>query len=253
MAKNKQPPRGATPLVSRPRREWNISLPAIPWQWLLLPLLVIGSVAGGRWAYQSWPITGVEVSGRLSFWQPADIAAQIDWVKNESFFSLDPQQVFDQVAVMPLIKQVVVRKRWPGTVELRLTEDLPMAVLNGDKLLSVSGVISRIPEGLDTAALAHIDGDETQADTAIRYFRRIQQSLEQRELKIDHLAVNGIGAVTVSLSNGWKIHFGRQYFEERVQRLGILLAKLPQDAVESLDLRYGKGAAIHWRPVQEMG
>ncbi|MDK2777205.1 MAG: FtsQ-type POTRA domain-containing protein [Pseudomonadota bacterium] len=253
MAKKKEIPRGATPLVTREKRQWQLTLPSVPWQWIVLPLLVAGVIAGGRWAYQSWPITGVEISGRLTVWKAEDVAAKISWVKDENFFSLDPQQVYQDVATMPLIRQVVVRKRWPGTVELTLTEDLPMAVMNGNKLLSVSGVISDIPAGLSTEGLAHIDGDETQAETAIRYFRRIQQSLNGRELKIDQLAVNATGAVTVDLSNGWKIHFGRQYFEERIQRLAILLAKLPPEAVDSLDLRYGKGAAIRWRSVQEMG
>lgn len=253
MSNKRETPRGATPLVEKEPRQWNIPLPDIAWQWVLVPFVVAAVFWGGRETYQSWPIENIEVSGRLSVWQPEQIAEQVSWVKGESFFSLDMKQVYAGVVGMPLIQQVVVRKKWPGTVEVRIVEDVPMALWNNDQILSVGGHISTTPSGLDTTGLTKIEGKEVNADTAMRYFRRIQQNLTEKELKIDRLSVNAVGAVEVRLSNGWLVKFGRQYFEERLHRLELLLAKLPQEKVRSLDLRYGKGAAIEWRPEQEMG
>ncbi|MAD46998.1 MAG: hypothetical protein CMI02_04625 [Oceanospirillaceae bacterium] len=253
MAKKAETPRGATPLQIKEKREWNISLPPIPWHLLGILVMVSAVVAGGRWAYQSWPIEEIQVNGRLSVWQAEDIAQRLSWVKNESFFSLDPQKVYSQLDALPLVKQVMVRKQWPGTLQIKIAEDLPMALMNDHRLLSIGGEISDVPDGYDTSGLARINGDESQVATAVRYFRRVQQSLKQKELKINMLTVNKVGSVSLSLSNGWQVNLGRQYFEERIQRLGSLLTKLPQSKVESLDLRYGKGAAVRWRSTQEMG
>lgn len=253
MAKPKDTPRGATPRVVKERKQWNLKLPDFPWQWLLLPVIAGVLVVGARWAYQSWPIRDVEVSGRLSVLKADDIAARILWVKNNSFFSLDTQKVYDDVAAMPLVQGVKVRKRWPGLVQVVVTEDVPMAVWNGVKLLTISGHISDIPAGFDVSALAKIEGHEGQADNAMRYFRRIQQSFGGKALQINKLSVDEVGSVLVTLSNGWDVHFGRQYFEERVQRLTLLLSSLPEEKVSGLDLRYGKGAAVRWRSEQEMG
>jgi len=253
VAKKAAPPRGATPLQVKEKREWSITLPRIPWRLFGSLALVALLVTGGRWVYHSWPIQDIEINGRLNVWKAEDIAHQLSWVKGESFFSLDPQKVYQQVAGLPLVKQVMVRKKWPGTLQIMVAEDLPMALMNGKKLLSMAGDVSEIPEGYDISQLARINGDETKVAIAVRYFRRVQQSLKQKELKIDLLTINRVGSVSLNLSNGWEVKLGRQYFEERVQRLSTLLSKLPQADVESLDLRYGKGAAVRWRTTQEMG
>lgn len=253
MSNKRETPRGATLRVEKEPRQWNITLPAIAWQWLLIPVVAVAVFWSGREAYQSWPIEQIEVSGRLSAWQADDLAENISWVKGESFFSLDMKKVYSSLAGLPLVHQVTVRKRWPDTVEVKITEDVPMALWNDNQLLSVSGRISDIPTGLNTDGLTRIEGQQINADTAMRYFRRIQQNLTERELKIERLSVDTVGAVEVRLSNGWLVKFGRQYFEERLHRLERLLAKLPQEKVRSLDLRYGKGAAIAWRSEQEMG
>jgi len=249
----KAAPRGATPLVVKEPIQWRITMPDIAWQWLLLPLIVVALAAGVRWAYHSWPITSVDVKGRLSVWNAEDIAGKIVWVKDESFFSLDLQRVYQQLSGLPLIMQVTVRKRWPNTLEVNLYEDVPMAIWNGDQLLSGNGRLSEIPAHLNAGNLARIDGDRNYAEAAVRHFRRIQQSLGHLNIGISRLTVSSVGAVDVELSNGWQVRFGRQYFEERVQRLELLIAQLPEAAVVSVDLRYGKGAAIGWRTVQEMG
>lgn len=252
MASKKEAPRGATPRKEKTPRQWNVRLPRIQLQWLLLPVFVVGLAAVGHWGYHRWPVTAVEVQGRLSIWQPKTIAEQLMWVKEHSFFSLDLVQVRRQIEQLPLITQVVVRKRWPGTVEVTLFEDVPVAVWNGDQLLSARGQLSAIPEGLSLDGLAHMEGHRDNAEMAVRYFRRIQQLLAGQAVQVSRLAVTQTGSVQAELSNGWSVEFGRQYFEERVQRLALLMQKLPQDAVQTVDLRYGKGAAIAWRQGKEM-
>ncbi len=128
-----------------------------------------------------------------------------------------------------------------------------MALWNNDQLLSASGMLSAVPAGLETAGLTRMQGSSVQAEQAVRYFRRIQQVLAGNAVRVEQLHITATGAVRTQLNNGWQVEFGRQYFEERVLRLAALLARLPQEKVQAVDLRYGKGAAIRWHQDQEMG
>lgn len=252
--KQREVPRGATPRVEKKSpRTWNVRLPVIRWQWLLLPVMTAALVTGMRWGYHGWPVTTVDINGRLSVWQAEQIAEQLQWVTAESFFSLDVEQVHQQLKDLPLVLQVTVRKRWPGTLEVRLFEDVPVAVWNRNQLLSASGLLSGIPEGVALSALTQMEGENNQAEQAVRYFRRIQQVLAGQPVRVERLRVVATGAVQAVLTNGWQVEFGRQYFEERVLRLEKLLATLPQEKVAAVDLRYGKGAAIRWHREQELG
>lgn len=258
MSKNRKPnPRGATPIAPKKvKKEWNVSLPSMPkiaWRWLLAPLFSGLLVFTAHWIYKSTPVTTIEFNGTFSVWSAEQLTEPLMWVKDESFFSLDVKKVHKQLQALALIKHVSVRKQWPGTIEVTISEDVPIALWNNDKVLSASGKISDLPTGLNTEALIQMSGAGQQAEQVVRYYRRLQQVLNHQKLRVLELRVSEIGSVEAKLSNGWHVKLGRQYIEERVERLDKILRYIPQEKVAIVDLRYGKGAAIRWREQQEIG
>lgn len=260
MAKNtQQPKRGATMLpVKKPKKQWQfampqLSVPMVFWAWLLGVLVVLSAAYGGQLFFNSWPVKDISVTGRLQVWQASQLAEQVSWAKEQSFFSLDVDQVRQQLLQMPLLSKVSVQKRWPGIVNISVIEDVPVALWNDNQVLSTSGLITDIPPGLDTSNLIQMQGPKLQATQAAVYFRRIQQIVGASGVRVDRLSMSTVESVQVELSNGWTVEFGRQYFEERVLRLKKLLEHFPAEKISKIDLRYGKGAAIRWRPQQEIG
>lgn len=258
MAKKRKPiPRGATPIAPKKvKKEWNISLPNMPkiaWRWLMLPLFsgLIGFTA--HWVYKSTPVTAIEFNGTFNVWNAEQLTEPLLWVKDESFFSLDVRKVHVQLQALPLIKHVSVRKKWPSTVEINISEDVPIALWNSDKVLSASGKVSDLPQGLNTEGLIQMSGAGQQTEQVVRYYRRLQQVLNDQQLRVLELNVSEVGSVEAKLSNGWHVKLGRQYIEARVERLDKILRYFPQEKVAIVDLRYGKGAAIRWREQQEIG
>ncbi|MBE0482594.1 MAG: FtsQ-type POTRA domain-containing protein [Bacterioplanes sp.] len=254
-ASKKAPTRGATPLPQKSSRQWQLRLPKMAWQWLVYPIVVLLLLVAGQASYKRWPIQEVEIQGRLLIWQPEQIAEPLIWVKEEHFFTVDLARIQQQVSDMPLIAHVQVRKRWPGRIELRVFEDVPMARWGDNALVTVSENISAIPVGYDASSLAVIDANEDHLELALRSFRHIQQTLVHPDVTVQvvSLQVGDTGSIRVHLDNDWQVEFGRQYFEERVRRLDFLLQRLPQDDVATIDLRYGKGAAVAWHPSRENG
>ncbi|WP_419811553.1 cell division protein FtsQ/DivIB [Bacterioplanoides sp.] len=241
---------GATRVVEKQPRQWH--WPKINVSWIIVPLLFVSLVMGGRWLYQSWPIQSVEVEGQFSLWQPDLIVQQLTWLKSESFFSVDLQQVYQQVDELPLIHVKRVKKSWPGTIVINVHEDIPMAIWNGEEILTVAGDILPRPGFVSGEKMARMRGSSQYAHEAMRNYRRLHQMLKKSRVNVLELEVTEVGSISVLLSNSWKVEFGRQYFEERMKRLDGLLSTLPAEQVIAVDLRYGKGAAIQWHPLKEM-
>ncbi len=83
------PKRGATPL-EKPRAK-RLRLPAmpsirVPWKALLVLSFSVLFVAALQFSYRHWPITDVVVEGRMAVHSAEDIARQLLWLKQESFF-----------------------------------------------------------------------------------------------------------------------------------------------------------------------
>ncbi|WP_221799215.1 cell division protein FtsQ/DivIB [Oceanobacter mangrovi] len=251
MAKDKLPPAGATlrPEPRQPLRQrfsFRIRVPRFVWIGLFA-VLALGSLSWlANDMYRSWPVKDVVVVGELDALNPRDLAASLLWVKNESFFTLDVEKVQQQIAAMPMVARVAVRKKWPGSVELLVYEDVPVALWNDEYLVTASGRISPLPDGYSDQGLMRLYGDEAAKQSSVRYFRRAQQVLQGSGVSVESMNVNAVQSVDITLSNGWVVRLGRQYFEERLQRLQVLLTRLDQKVVQQVDLRYGKGAAIRW-------
>jgi len=242
---------GATPLVEK--QPFELRLPKIHYYWFVIPLLVVLLGGAGKWVYSSWPINNVEVKGQFSLWKPELIAQQLLWLKEESFFSADLHRVYQQVEDLPLLNVVRVQKQWPDGVLLTVHEDVPMAIWNGEEVLTVGGDILPRPGFVGGDKLARMRGNTQFSERAVQIYRRLHQMLQSSDVAVKVLEVSDVGALRMELSNNWSIELGRQYFEERIKRLEILLNTLPHEEVAAIDLRYVKGAAVEWLPVGEMG
>ena len=105
---------GATRIVEKQPIQFRF--PRVNVYWFAVPLLFIALFFCGRWVYLSWPVNTVEVQGQFSLWKPELIVEQLDWLRDESFFSAELQQVFQQVDDLALLNVVNVKKRWPDTI-----------------------------------------------------------------------------------------------------------------------------------------
>ena len=241
---------GATRIVEKQPIQFRF--PRVNVYWLAVPLLFIALFFCGRWGYLSWPVNTVEVQGQFSLWKPELIVEQLDWLRDESFFSAELQQVFQQVDDLPLLNVVNVKKRWPDTILINVHEDVPMAIWNGEEILTVGGDILPRPGFVTGEKLARMRGNTHYSESVMRNYRRLHQMLKNTGVSVLELEVSDVGSITGKLSNGWNVVFGRHYFEERMKRLELLLKALPHKNVAGIDLRYVKGAAIEWLPVGEM-
>lgn len=255
--KKRQAPRGATPIIEKKPRDFTIQLPALPfqlhWSMVLIPVMLAGLAWGMVSVMDRWLIQDVRVSGDLDIWAEDDLINATSHVIGQGFFSADINQVYSSLNEFPMLMDIQVRKRWPGYLEIQATEDIPMAILNENQVISIRGVVSDIPPAMKRQGLAFIQSDLSHIDDAIQYFRFVQQALGSRGTDVESLTVSRTGSVALKLSNNWQVVIGKHAIEDRVKRLEKMVTVMPVERVSGIDLRYGKGAAIQWREEQEKG
>lgn len=226
----------------------------------LLPLMFVLILTGlavpaSHEIMQRWKVDHVELVGRLNVVDAEKLARELVWVKEESFFSLDVQRVHQRIQNMPLVEQLSVRKRWPDTLVIHIQEAVPVAVWNGDQILTASGKLFPVgklnEETSFVGGLMKLNGSKASAELAIRSYRRIQQAINVHELTIDSMTVSGVGAIDVRLSNEWLVSLGRKDIDSRLDRLMLLLSTLDQHEVARVDFRYGNAAAVSWKTTGE--
>ena len=256
MTKDKhRAPRGATllpqPKVRKALVFPKVVLPRVGLVWWLLLVVVLVFLVSGRVGYNVWPVTKISISGPLHSYHSEQLEEQLQWVLQESFFSLDVDKVREQLLGLPLLMPVTVNKRWPGVLSVVVREEIPIALWNQSQLLTANGGLSEIPMNFSVDHLIALQGPEQQVQNATLYFRRLQQMLHSHGVHIVQFKITPVASIQADLSNGWQVKFGRQYYEQRMARLKKLLVNIPAEKISTIDLRYGKGAAIQWRNIGE--
>lgn len=255
----KRTPRGATVFAEKEKtsvsEKWQGLQALVPSGAVLGLLLAVIAVAV-LWLAQliaqsprvhlGWQVANLEIDGEFRYWQPEQIIAQLLWVKEENFLTLNVRQVQQQLESMSLVKSARVKKSWPNSLQVAIKEDIPVALWNGKYLLNPLGQELPKPKQFNSDHLPRLSGAEQQTEEVMRQYQRLQLSLSRAEEKIVRLQVTSWGHWQMTLANGWQIELGRKEIEQRINRLLKLLEILPQEQVAGVDLRYGKGAAVKW-------
>lgn len=155
------------------------------------------------------------------------------------------------LSALPWMKQVDIRKAWPGKVVIRFEEHVPAARWEGEGIVSAEGVYF-VPEGKLTHFdhLPQLGGPSSKRAIVWKNYVRMEAILRSDELSIAELRLAPRGAWVVKLNNGIMLHLGRDEVLNRVQqfvRMYKTSIESKQNAVAYVDLRYTRGMAVGWK------
>lgn len=218
-------------------------------------ILLLSALAGVLWIWfgmvklDRWPIRWLEVDGafeRVSAEQVRKAAAQ--WV-DESFFSVDPQQVQAAARELPWVNQVVVEKTWPDTVRLTVSEYVPVAHWIDGQLIATNGDTFSVPGAERIQGLPRLAGPEGSAPQVIEAWLEYNDILQPTGQVIELIRLDARGAWTLELAQGTTVNIGREDARLRMERLANAwypLRDLRGMAPSRVDLRYSNGFAVQW-------
>ncbi|MDO6444676.1 cell division protein FtsQ/DivIB [Colwellia sp. 1_MG-2023] len=224
-------------------------------------VLVIVAICSLAWfvrdkmsADESAPVTSVVISGEMVYTQKTDIEQAIDSINLSNFFNVDVNQVQNEVANLPWVYSVSVRKKWPNELKIYVVDQTPVAYWNGDFLINQQGVAFQADINRIQHPLPAFYGPEGSEIVALDNYINLSELLDYRTLAIDELVLSERFSWQLTLNDGVTLNLGR---EERVQRIQRFMDIYPlikknikaDQQVDYVDLRYDTGLAVGWKPL----
>ena len=241
--------------TNRPRSK-RAPRPAVPWRKIAtagaLGLGIVVAVAGLA-SMINRPVS-IQVSGADQRVSDLEVQATLAGFQGQGFLAVDLDAIRLQAESLPWVDRARVQRAFPAGLRVTVTEQVAAARWGVGGLLNTRGELfvtdSRysLPE---LPALAGPDGSEWRV--AQRYLEAYSQ-LTPQGFVIRSLSLNARGAWDLEFASGLRVHLGRDQGGGRLKRFAGTVAPLIQDKVASIayvDMRYGHGFAIAWKPGQD--
>lgn len=183
-----------------------------------------------------------------------DIEAAIESINLSNFFNVDVNKVQEEVAVLPWVYSVSVRKKWPNELKIYVVDQTPIAVWNGDFFINKEGAAFQASSERVQHALPAFYGPEGTENIALKNFTDLNTLLDYKSLSIDELVLTERFSWQITLNDGVRLNLGREDKIQRIQRFmdvySIIKTKKKEDQlIDYVDLRYDTGLAVGWKPL----
>jgi cell division protein FtsQ len=235
----------------RPRRSFK--LPAVDWR-LVTALVICASSGAGLYLGAAWmlnrPFDTIVVKGAFERVSAVQIEAIVEPFAQAGFVGVDLGATRRALLALPWVAGAEVRRRWPGTLEVNVREQVPVACWGERGLLNATGELFLAAADHVPAELPRLQGPPgSEAQVTARYFA-LQQQLEHRGMAALGVTLDERGAWSFRTSSGLQVRLGANDVEQRIGRfftvLDGTLGRLGRE-VEYVDMRYPNGFAIGWK------
>ncbi|MDF2183338.1 cell division protein FtsQ/DivIB [Grimontia hollisae] len=197
------------------------------------------------------PLSQIVVQGELKHLTPLAVKnAVLQLGALNSFMLQNVDDIHSAISSLPWVANVAVRKQWPDTLKVNVTEYQPEAVWNGSQLLDVDGqVFGADPADVKDLGLVSLHGPDGSEKEVLEAWREMRNILVPTKLDIAALALNERRSWRIVTRDGVRLELGRKFRNERLKRFVELLPdfKATGRAIQYVDLRYDTGAAVGWK------
>ncbi len=219
---------------------------------LLLVLLGLTGKAGMQWLSDPYrfPLNLVEVEGEFRYLQKTKLQAALAPHATGGFFTVEVDRVRAAAEALPWVLHAKVRRVWPATLRVHITEQQAVAGWNDTGYLNTDGVPFTPTDGQNVDGLPQLAGPDGQSVRVLRRYRLVSRTLQGLGLKVTRLAMDRRHAWSLQLDNGTTLALGRAQPWNRLQRFvrvfpEVFAARLTE--LERVDMRYSNGFSVSWQ------
>lgn len=232
---------------------------AVGGSFFLVVVLLIGfllySTISWMWDEQRLPLSKIVLQGNLQYVSTLDVQrtfARLDHIG--TFMSQDIDVLQTSAQSIPWVSHASIRKQWPDTIKVFLTEHQVQAIWNGNALLDDDGIVFDGDIGLVKEEHVKLYGPDGSAPEVLKVWRQYNSQFQAIGRNISSLLLNERRAWQIILDNGIRLELGKESLDERIARFFLLYKQLGNevDKVSYIDLRYDTGAAVGWISEQEL-
>ena len=235
------------------KKSRQIRLPSLPVRKLSVFLLG-GAVIALCYQFSAvlldQPIRSITIEGPFQRASALQIEESISPELGAGFFGANLKLIQNRIVALPWIDQANVARRWPGKLEISVTEQVPAAVWGESGLLNTRGDLFVTDARHVPAELPRLSGPQGQSAVVASRYLAIREQLVPLGLDVRRVQVDARGAWQMTLQNGVEIRLGRRDVEARTQLFLDVAASIissRESDIEFVDMRYSNGFTIGWK------
>ena len=236
-----------TQITPRSRTEFVLGLVFFVCSILFL-LYLIAEVRNWVRDQQSALISQVRLYGKFQQLDVNNLQQRLHQEYVGNFFRVDVDQVQQFLQQQPWVYQSAVRKLWPDTLVVVVTEQQPVAIWNGEQLLNEKGQVFAAPIQQLNQPLPWLYGPDGTEQDALNMFGRMQQLMTLHQFDVQKVYLTERFAWRLELADGLSLQLGREDTLKRLQRFIELYPTMQQHqaGMAEVDLRYDTGIAVRY-------
>lgn len=213
---------------------------------LLLVALMMLLYSGGLWLTHSplFPVKRIHIGGQFVKVTPVQLKYIAQHELSGTFFTLDINKTRAAFEKLPWVREAQVRRTWPDSLEITVSEHVAMARWGESGLISKEGRWFDAASDQPLPVLYGPAGSEKEMIAALGNFGPV---LQQAKLQPRQLWLSERRAWKMELDNGVMLELGRGPVKERLARFVEYwprsLSAIPYH-IDYIDLRYPNGFAV---------
>lgn len=172
-------------------------------------------------------------------------------VAGHSLLNVPMSEIARELGNLSWVSAVDVYRVWPHGLIVRVTEKVPVAHWNGDGYISHVGEVFQPENAGAVGQLPALWGPEDKSVQVMAFYSAVNSMLMPLDLSVRELRLNNQLSWEIVTSKGMRLRVDQDEALSRVRRFlqvyGKRLAPV-NDRIDSVDLRYIGGFAVHWAP-----
>ncbi len=223
-----------------------------------ITFLIITSIIGWREVIKqgaNWlPIKYVRIEGTFQYIEKTKIKQVLKGQVNNGLYNASIKNIQQSVAGLPWVNSVKVKRVWPDAIEIKITEQVPIAKWYLTELVNKNGDLFK-PDNLNKFVhLPMIAGNTGNEKKLLETMADLTIDLKEQDMKLTEFRVSNRRAWTIKIQNGMELILGRNEPFKNLQRFlktRHLLGKEQLVKIKVVDLRYPNGYALAWKSTEE--
>jgi len=233
----------------KPRRWKRIHVPVVALSRLAVATAAVACVyfLGARLIDR--PIESITIDGPFQRVTALQIEAAVSAQLADGFLSADLGEMQKRIARLAWIDRASVSRRWPATIEIQVSEQVPAARWGDDGLLNTRGELFVTDARHVPAELPILHGPADRSAEVARTYLELRDRLVPMGLDLRQVNMDARGAWMFLLQNGVKVRLGRRDVEDRLDLFLDVVANFVSSReadVSFVDMRYSNGFTIGW-------
>lgn len=216
-------------------------------------LLAAALLAGAAWGIitlrdpATLPIKAVKIEGRFTHVTTQALQQAVADAATGGFLSVDVDAIRRAALSLPWVHSVGVRRMWPDTLRLTVTEQIAVARWGEQGLINSAGDVFTPDPSSFPPGLPELRGPAGTEGAVLSRYRVMNQLLAPLQLQITRLELDERRAWRITFNGGMELVLGREQAEARLQRFIAIYPALQAaepPGIARVDMRYSNGFAL---------